>query len=85
MSRLSNALNTKSIQISITAAILFLVVASPFLFDQVDRLFSMILGTRYGSNGNLVLVVHAVVFGLLMYFANQYFFSDLYRLVAKNV
>ena len=85
MPSLSNMLTTKSIQISITASILFLIVANPFLFNKVDTLFHMVLGGRYTSTRYLVLVVHAIIFGLLMYLANQYFFADLYRFVAKKL
>ena len=80
-----NKLTTKSVQISITATILFLIVANPFLFDVVDKVFATALGTRYGSNHMLVLFVHAIIFGVLMYFANQYFFSDAYDWLARKV
>ena len=69
----------KSVQVSITAAILFLIVANPILFRIVDMGLATILGTKYGTNHIIVLFLHAIVFGLLMYFSTKYFFDDAYE------
>ena len=59
----------KSVQVSITAAILYLIVANPFLFNIVDMGLANILGTKYGTNHIIVLFLHAIVFGLLIKYA----------------
>lgn len=79
------SLAMKSVQVSITAAILFLIVANPFIFNIVDLGLSTILGTKIGTNHMIVLVLHAVVFGLLMYFSTQYFFNNAYELLQKEI
>ena len=60
------SLAMKSVQVSITAAILFLIVANPMLFM-------------------IVLVLHSIVFGLLMYLSTKYFFDDSYKWLEKNM
>ena len=79
------SLAIKSVQVSITAAILFLIVANPLIFNIVDLGLSTILGTKIGTNHMIVLVLHAVVFGLLMYFSTQYFFNDAYEWLQKEI
>ena len=39
------SLAIKSVQVSITAAILFLIVANPFIFNVVDLGLATVLGT----------------------------------------
>lgn len=75
----------KSVQVSITAAILFIIVANPFIFNVVDMILASILGTKYGTNHMIVLVLHAFVFGLLMYFSSKYFFDDAYKWLEKKL
>ena len=79
------SLAMKSVQVSITAAILFLIVANPLIFNIVDLGLSTILGTKIGTNHMIVLVLHAVVFGLLMYFSTKYFFNDAYEWLQKEI
>ena len=79
------SLAIKSVQVSITAAILFLIVANPLIFNIVDLGLSTILGTKIGTNHMIVLVLHAVVFGLLMYFSTKYFFDDAYQWLQKEI
>ena len=79
------SLAMKSVQVSITAAILFLIVANPLIFNIVDLGLSTILGTKIGTNHMIVLVLHAVVFGLLMYFSTKYFFNDAYEWLRKEI
>ena len=43
-----------------------------------------ILGTKYGTNHMIVLVLHSIVFGVLMYFSTKYFFDDAYEWLEKN-
>ena len=79
------SLGMKSVQVSITATILFLIVANPMLFNIVDMGLSTILGTKYGTNHMIVLVLHAFVFGLLMYFSSKYFLDDAYKWLEKKM
>ena len=79
------SLAIKSVQVSITAAILFLIVANPLIFNIVDLGLSTILGPKIGTNHMIVLVLHAVVFGLLMYFSTKYFFDDAYQWLQKEI
>ena len=79
------SLAMKSVQVSITAAILFLIVANPLIFNIVDLGLATILGTKIGTNHIIVLVLHSVVFGLLMYFSTKYFFDDAYQWLQKEI
>lgn len=79
------SLAMKSVQVSITAAILFLIVANPLIFNIVDLGLSTILGTKIGTNHMIVLVLHAVVFGLLMYLSTKYFFNNAYEWLQKEI
>ena len=80
-----SSLRIKSVQVSITAAILFLIVANPMLFNIIDMGLATILGTKYGTNHMIVLVLHAFVFGLLMYYSSKYFFDDAYKWLEKKM
>jgi len=82
---IQSSLRIKSVQVSITAAILFLIVANPMLFNIVDMGLATILGTKYGTNHMIVLVLHAFVFGLLMYYSSKYFFDDAYKWLEKKM
>ena len=79
------SLAIKSVQVSITAAILFLIIANPFIFNVVDLGLATVLGTKIGTNHMIVLVLHAIVFGLLMYFSTKYFFDDAYQWLQKKI
>ena len=79
------SLAIKSVQVSITAATLFLIVANPFIFNVVDLGLATVLGTKIGTNHMIVLVLHAIVFGLLMYFSTKYFFDDAYQWLQKEI
>ena len=82
---IKKSLAMKSVQVSITAAILFLIVANPMLFNIVDMGLATILGTKYGTNHMIVLVLHSIVFGVLMYLSTQYFFDDAYEWLEKKM
>ena len=79
------SLAMKSVQVSITASILFLIVANPFIFNIVDLGLATVLGTKIGTNHMIVLVLHAIVFGLLMYLYTKYFFDDAYQWLQKEI
>ena len=77
-------LSKKSIQISIITAILFLIIANPILFNIVDSGLAMVLGTKYGTNHMIVLFLHAIIFGLLMYFISKYLFDNAHEWLEKK-
>ena len=51
--------------ISILGAVIFFIVAHPFLFRLVDSVIESVLGT--GVQRDLLVLLHSVVFGLLMF------------------
>ena len=51
--------------VSVLGAVLFFVVAHPFLFKFVDSVVESVVGT--GIQRDLLVFIHAVVFGLLMF------------------
>mgnify|MGYP000964177659 CR=1 FL=1 len=51
--------------ISILGAVIFFIVAHPFLFRFVDSVIESVLGT--GVQRDLLVLLHSVVFGLLMF------------------
>ena len=51
--------------ISVLGAVLFFVVAHPFLFKLVDSIVESVVGT--GVQRDLLVFIHSIVFGLLMF------------------
>ena len=51
--------------VSVLGAVLFFVVAHPFLFRFVDSVIESVVGS--GVQRDLLVLIHAVVFGLLMF------------------
>ena len=85
MDNLKKKINKKSIQVSITASILYIILAHPFIFKNADKLLSMLIGTKLGTNYIIVLFFHAIVFGILMFLSSKYFFNDFYNWVQKKI
>lgn len=53
---------------SVQSAVLFLVIASPFMYNIVNMLLGKLIPIAYNGCPTLAgLVIHAVVFGLLVY------------------
>ena len=69
--------NNSSLQIALVSAIVFIFVAFPPLFYYVDVLLSMILGNKIGSNRYIVLVIHAIAFGILIFLFSSYLFKPI--------
>ena len=84
MISIKNILQDKSFQISMTAAIVFLVVAFPPLFSIVDKLLATVLGTTVGKNYYIVLVIHAVIVGILMFLFTSYILKPVYKMLTTN-
>ena len=51
--------------VAVLGAVLFFVVAHPFLFKFVDSIVDSVVGT--GVQRDLLVFIHAIVFGLLMF------------------
>ena len=51
--------------VSVLGAVLFFVVAHPFVFKFVDSVVDSVVGT--GVQRDLLVFIHAIVFGLLMF------------------
>lgn len=51
--------------VSVLGAVLFFVVAHPFLFRFVDSVIESVVGSNVQRD--LLVLIHAVVFGLLMF------------------
>ena len=79
--KMLSKLNDSSVHSAIAGGIIFLLVANPFIFNLVDGIFSKLLGTAYGSNKYIVLVVHAIVFSVLMYFINKWILRHVFKSV----
>lgn len=87
VSGVSNVLNQKLVQISITGSILFYIVASPFLFDLVKNLLSKLLGLLgidFQLDGMQLVLFHSVVFGVLLYFSSKYILKHVVEMVKKK-
>ena len=84
MASVQNILQDKSFQISMTAAIVFLVAAFPPLFSTVDKLLSNVLGTKVGHNYYTVLVIHALVVGLLTFIFSSYILKPVYKMLTTK-
>ena len=84
MATIQNILEDKTFQISLTAAIVFLVVAFPPLFSIVDKLLATVLGTKVGKNYYIVLVIHAVIVGILMFLFTSYILKPVYKMLTTN-
>ena len=51
--------------VAVIGAVLFFVVAHPFLFKLVDSIVDSVVGS--GVQRDLLVFIHAIVFGLLMF------------------
>ena len=74
---INQIVNNNSLQIALVSAIVFIFVAFPPLFYYVDVLLSMILSNKIGSNRYIVLVIHAIVFGILIFLFSSYLFQPM--------
>lgn len=75
---LNQKMHNTMIQHSVFAAIVFLIVAHPKTFQLVGS----VVGTQ---SKNVLLLIHAVVAGLIMYFGSLYLFEPVQRLLLGGV
>jgi len=71
---LNQKMHNTMIQHSVFAAIVFLIVAHPKTFQLVDSIVKV-------HDKNALLLIHAVVAGLIMYFGSLYFFEPVQRVL----
>lgn len=87
LSGVSTALNEKLVQISLTGAVLFYIVASPALFDLVKKMMKKLLGVfgvDFELEGMQLVLFHSVVFGVLLYFSSKYLLKHVVDLLNKK-
>ena len=68
--QVKSLLSEKTIQISLVGAVLFYVLASPVVFAFVDDLVKKVagmVGVNLKLEGNVLVILHSVVFGALLY------------------
>lgn len=74
---LNQKVHNTMIQHSVFAAIVFLIVAHPKTFQLVDSVVKV-------QDKNVLLLIHAVVFGLIMYFGSIYIFEPVQRVLLEG-
>ena len=77
-SLISEKMHDKMIQHSVFAAIVFLIVAHPKTFQIVDSVIKV-------HDKNILLLVHALVVGLLMYFGSLYVFEPVEKVLLEGL
>lgn len=77
-SLIGEKMHDKMIQHSVFAAIVFLVVAHPKTFQLVDSVIKV-------HDKNILLLVHALVVGLLMYFGSLYVFEPVQQVLLEGL
>ena len=77
-SLISEKMHNTMIQHSVFAAIVFLVVAHPKTFQFVDSIIKV-------HDKNILLLVHSLVVGLLMYFGSLYVFEPVQKVLLEGM
>ena len=72
-------LNDRLIQVSLYAGVVFWIVAHPETFKFVDGMLDL------GKDKNMLLLVHAVVVAVLMYFGTKMIFDPVLRNVIEGI
>jgi len=78
---IQNILHDKSFQVGLTGFLVFLVIAFPPLFKNVDRLFAKVFGKRIGSNYYSVLLLHTIFVGILTFLFTSYILKPIYKML----
>ena len=80
--QVKSLLSEKTIQISLVGAVLFYVLASPVVFAFVDDLVKKVagmVGVDLKLEGNMLVVLHSVVFGALLYGSVRFLLEPLMK------
>jgi len=78
----SGVFNEKIVQVSLISAVLFYVVANPWLFGQVDTVLQSVgrtVGVSLRFEGQGLLILHSLVFAVLVGFTIKYVFEPLLK------
>tara|TARA_B100001248_G_scaffold262048_1_gene255773 strand:+ start:2974 stop:3249 length:276 start_codon:yes stop_codon:yes gene_type:complete len=75
---LNDKMHNTMIQHSVFAGIVFIIVAHPKTFSLVDSVIKV-------HDKNLLLLVHAVVVALLMYFGSLYLFEPIQKVLLEGM
>tara|TARA_Y100000389_G_C17110101_1_gene340280 strand:- start:136 stop:408 length:273 start_codon:yes stop_codon:yes gene_type:complete len=75
---LNDKMHNTMIQHSVFAGVVFIIVAHPKTFQLVDSVIKV-------HDKNLLLLVHAVVVALLMYFGSLYLFEPIQRVLLEGM
>lgn len=80
--QVKSLLGEKTIQISLVGAVLFYILASPMVFAFVDNLVKKVfgmVGVDLKLEGNALVVLHSLVFGVLLYVSVTYLLEPLMK------
>ena len=80
--QVKSLLSEKTIQISLVGAVLFYILASPMVFAFVDNLVQKVagmVGVNLKLEGNALVVLHSLVFGVLLYISVTYLLEMLIK------
>lgn len=75
---INEKMHNKMIQHSVFAGIVFLIIAHPQTFKLVDSVIKV-------HDKNILLLVHALVVGLLMYFGSLYVFEPVQQVLLEGL
>ena len=78
----SGVFNEKIVQVSLISAVLFYVVANPWLFSQVDTVLQGVgrtFGVSLRFEGQGLLILHSLIFAVLVGFTIKYVFEPLLK------
>tara|TARA_Y100000389_G_scaffold22671_1_gene19380 strand:+ start:4728 stop:5000 length:273 start_codon:yes stop_codon:yes gene_type:complete len=81
-SKVNIFLNQSMVQMSIVGSVLFFILASPTVFSLVDRITQRVgksVGVDIRLNSNMLLFVHALVFGVLFYLSVTFILEPLLK------
>ncbi len=80
--QVKSLLGEKTMQISLVGAVLFYILASPMVFAFVDNLVKKVfgmVGVDLKLEGNALVVLHSLVFGVLLYISVTYLLEPLMK------
>jgi hypothetical protein len=75
--------NNRVIQLSVFSSIVFYVLSSYKLIDEVEKILTKFLNMKVGKEGTRI--VHAVIFGFFMYVATRFILDPVARKLSNGV
>tara|TARA_B100000927_G_scaffold276479_1_gene257302 strand:+ start:244 stop:504 length:261 start_codon:yes stop_codon:yes gene_type:complete len=80
--KVKGLLGEKTVQIALVGAVLFYILASPAVFAFVDGIIKRVFSVGHVPlklEGNTLVVIHSLVFGLFLYLSVIYLLEPLTR------